>query len=29
MTCLVADEHPAMVEAMCEMRESNGIEMAG
>lgn len=29
ITCLVADDHPAMVEAICEMLESHGIEIAG
>jgi len=29
ITCLVADDHPAMVAAVCEMLESHGIQIAG
>jgi DNA-binding NarL/FixJ family response regulator len=28
-TCLVADDHPAMVEAICAVLEDNGIEVSG
>jgi DNA-binding NarL/FixJ family response regulator len=29
ITCLVADDHPAMVEAVCDVLENAGIEIAG
>jgi DNA-binding NarL/FixJ family response regulator len=29
ITCLVADDHPAMVEAVCDVLEESGIEIAG
>ena len=28
-TCLVADDHPAVVEAVADVLEENGIEIAG
>lgn len=28
-TCLVADDHPAMIEAVCAVLEEHGIEIAG
>ena len=29
ITCLVADDHPAMIEAVCDVLEEHGIEIAG
>lgn len=29
ITCLVADDHPAMIEAVCDVLEEHGIEVAG
>ncbi len=29
ITCLVADDHPAMIEAVCDVLEAHGIEIAG
>ncbi|MEZ5099151.1 MAG: response regulator transcription factor [Thermoleophilia bacterium] len=29
VSCLVADDHPAVVEAVCDYLEANGIEIAG
>ena len=29
ITCLVADDHPAMIEAVCSVLEEHGIEIAG
>ena len=29
ITCLVADDHPAVVEAVADVLEENGIEIAG
>jgi DNA-binding NarL/FixJ family response regulator len=29
ISCLVADDHPAMIEAVCDVLEDSGIEIAG
>lgn len=29
ITCLVADDHPVMIEAVCDVLEEHGIEVAG
>ena len=29
ITCLVADDHPGMIEAVCDVLEEHGIEVAG
>ncbi len=29
ISCLVADDHPAMIEAVCDVLEDNGIEVVG
>ena len=29
LSCLVADDHPAMIEAVCDVLEEHGVEIVG